>query len=75
MTIFDSLLYPISTPTYDELEAIPEDIWNDFLTRCGDSKADLPRTIAFMFMSSTAWEERVDLLKRTILEYDVQDNR
>lgn len=73
MTIFDSIKYPISDkPTYEELETLPQAIWNDFLHRCGDSDSKLPRTIAFMFLNSIQWDDRVGLLRRTILEYNVQ---
>ena len=72
MTIFDSIKYPISDqPTYDELEAIPVEIWLDFLYRAIDVNSErLPSTLAFMYMSSAAWKVRVELLKRTILEYE-----
>lgn len=72
MTIFDSIKYQISDrPSYEELEAIPQSIWIEFLKCSNDmSNVNYPRTLAFMYISSIEWHERTAMLRRVILEYD-----
>ena len=75
MTIFDVIRYPISNPpTKEEFEALPADLYRNWLLAAGWASVPPPRLLSLAFQLSVSGDfihsSDLEFLRKMIKEYD-----
>ena len=73
MTIFDTLRYPISDrPTEEELSALPDDLYSNWLASAGISSHHKPYILSrfYIIYASALGHADIILLRKMISEYN-----